>query len=922
MPGPRTPAFLGRAHERVELDTLLAKARHGGGSALVIRGEAGIGKTALMRYCARQAFGFQVREIAGVESEMELPFAALHQLCAPILDRLGVLPVPQQQALQVAFGLTDGNPPDPFIVGLATLGLLSEVASEQPLACLVDDAQWLDGVSKQVLGFVGRRLDAEAVLLLFAVREDADDRGFAALPSLTLGGLTEEDARELLTASVSGLLEERVGDRLIAETRGNPLALLELAGGMSQVELAGGIAGNSSLSGRLHDHYLRRIQDLPEPTRLFLLLAAADPTADAALVWRAGHALGLGRHEAATAESAQLLIIDTLVRFRHPLVRSAAYAAGSPERRQMVHQALAEATDPLADPERRLSHRAAAATAPDEDIAAELEQAAGRAEARGGISAAAGLLQRSVALTEQPGLRADRALAAALAHLQAGSLQTAGALVAEAEADAGTDLQRALVTRLRGRIAWASSSEPSAPVQLLKAATRLDELDPVLARETYLDAWVASLVAGRLAEPGGRLPEVSRAALRSNPTPASSAEPAELLLHGLASLINGGIAAATPSLRRAVDAFLDDPDPAWFQKGGHLVPTSASLLWDFDSGATLSRRWVEHARASGALAPLVGALGVHEFITAWRGDLEAATALRDEGDAIAEATGTRMFPLGAALLAAYRGRPGEALPVIEATAAAAIDRGEGISSQAAHWTEAILRNGLGQYVEAMTAAERAVDETYLPQFTLWVLAELIEAAVRAGKRDVAERALRRLSEHGAEGDWVLGLEARCRALLADGANAEQLFTEAIDRLGRTAMRPDFARALLLHGEWLRREQRPTDARDRLRQAHELFTAMGAEAFAERARRELAAAGEKIRKPKSPAATGLTAQEEHIARLARDGRTNPEIGAELFISARTVEWHLRKIFIKLGITSRRALREALPAPAGGASASKR
>jgi ATP/maltotriose-dependent transcriptional regulator MalT len=725
-------------------------------------------------------------------------------------------------------------------------------------------------------------------------------------------GLTEGDARELLTASVPGRLEGRVRDRLIAETRGNPLALVELAEGLGQADLAGGFVVHNRLSGQLHDHYLRRIAGLPEPTRLFLALAAADPTADAALVWRAGRALGVGRDEAAGAEAEQLLAIDTFVRFRHPLVRSAAYSAASPDQRRAVHQALAEATDPVADPEHRLSHRAAAAIAPDDAIAAELEQAAGRVEARGGRTAAAGFLQRSAALTGQPGRRADRTLAAAMAHLQAGSLPAASALVAEAAADAQTDLQRALVARLRGQIGWASVQGPSAPVQLLRAAIQLDVLDADLARETYLDAWGASLVAGRLSVPDGYLPEVSRAALRSNPDPGPTAQPEAFLLHGLATLIVDGLEAAGPNLRRAVDGFLEDPDPAWFQKGANLVSTAAVLLWDFDGWAELSSRWMDHARASGALAPLVSALSVHELVAAWRGDLDVAAALRDEGDVLAEAIGTRMFPLGAALLAAYRGRPDEAVPLLDTIAAEAAERSEGISSQSAHWAEAVLYNGLGQYAEAVAAAERTVDETYLPQVTWWVLPELVEAAVRTGKRDLAETALRRLAGNTHGSDWALGLTARCRALLAEGPEAEQLYHEAIERLGRTRLRPESARTALLYGEWLRREQRLTNARDQLREAYELFTAMGAEAFAERARRELAAAGEKVRTPESQAVTDLTSQEEHIARLARDGRTNPEIGAEMFISARTVEWHLRKIYLKLGITSRKGLRGALPA----------
>jgi DNA-binding CsgD family transcriptional regulator/tetratricopeptide (TPR) repeat protein len=894
----------------------MGRTRQGNGSVLVIQGEAGIGKTGLLRYCARQATGFRVLEVSGVESEMELPFAALHQLCGPFLDRISTLPAPQQQALQVVFGLADGSPPDPFLLGLATLGLLAEAAAEQPLACLVDDAQWLDSVSKQVLAFVGRRLNAESVFLLFAIREDPEEHGFDALPRLAVTGLTEDDARELLAAAVPGRLEGRVRDRLIAETRGNPLALVELAGGMSPADLAGGLAGPGPLSGGLHDHYLRLISDLPEPARLFLALAAADPTADAALVWRAARTLGLGWDAAATVEAEQLLTIGPLIYFRHPLVRSAAYAAASPAQRRDVHRALAEATDPQADPDRRLSHRAAAASAPDEDIAAELEQAAVRAEARGGRTAAAGFWQRSAALTGDPGRRADRTLAAALAYLQAGSIQSAAALVAEAAAHVQTDLQRSLVARLRGQIGWASFPGPSAPVQLLRSAIQLDELDAGLAREAYLDAWGASLVAGRLSEPDGLLPAVSHAALRSVPDPGPSAEPETLLLNGLATLIVDGLDAAGPHLRGAVDAFLADPDPAWFQKGANLVSTAAALLWDFDSWAELSSRWTEHARASGALVPLVSALSVHELVAAWRGDLETAAALRDEGDALAEAMGTRMFPLGAALLAAYQGRPAEAVPLLATIAAEAVERSEGITAQSAHWAQAILHNGLGQYTEALAAAEVAVDETYLPQLTWWVLPELVEAASRTGRLDLAERACARLAGSTYGSEWALGLTARCRALLAEGPEAERLYQEAITRLGRTPLRPESARALLLYGEWLRREQRPGDARNRLREAHDVFAAMGAEAFADRARRELDATGEKVGPPSPQTTSGLTSQEEHIARLARDGRTNSEIGAELFISARTVEWHLRNVYSKLGIASRKGLRAALPVHAGG------
>ncbi len=879
----------------------------------MIRGEAGIGKTALMQYLARQASGCQVRQVAGVRSEMDLPFAVLHQLCAPVLDRITALPDPQQEALRIAFGLARGNAPDRFLVGLATLSLLSEVAAELPLVCLVDDAQWLDEASSQVLGFVGRRLLAEPVLLLYALRDEADERLMPALPEMTLGGLTETDARALLRAVVPGRLDERVRDRIIAETHGNPLVILELARRTPEAELGGGFADSTkgSLSDQLQSHYVRRVEALPEQTQCLMLLAAADPTGNETLLWRAARSLGLDHDAANAAQAQQLLEMGTPVRFRHPLIRSAAYAAGSPEGRRTVHEALAAATDAQTDPERRVWHLAAAATGHDEGVAAALEEAATRTQARAGLAAAAAFLQRSAALTAEPERRASRALAAAHAHLHAGALDTALALVAQAEADAVTDLQHGRVQRLRAQIAWVSSPRPVAPVELVQAAARLEPLDPELARDTYLDAWLASFVAGRLAEAGGQLPEVCAAA-RSAVQVTQSHQPSDLLLDGLATVVTDGLAAAAPSLRRAVDGFLDDPDPGWLKWGGSLVSAAAMSLWDFDNLARVSARQVELARASGALAPLTIALSVHGMTAAWRGDLDEATSLLAEGVAVAEATGTHMFPGGSLLLAAYRGRPSEASPLMATTVSNATARGEGIFSQFAHWTAAILHNGLGHYSEALVAAEEAVEETDAPHRTSCVLPEVVEAAVRSGNPDLANDAMTQLSGSTIAGsDWASGIEARCHALLSDGQGAEQLYSYAIERLGRTPLRPELARAQLLYGEWLRRQNRRTDARQQLRTAYELFTSMGTEAFAERARRELVATGGTVRKREPGAESGLTPQEEHIARLARDGRTNPEIGAELFLSARTVEWHLSKIFTKLGITSRRGLHDAMP-----------
>jgi len=922
MAAPGTPAFRGRARERQAVDGLLNRVRGGASAVLVIRGEAGIGKTALMRHCARQAAGCRLVQVDGVESEMKLPFAALHQFCRPMLSGLAALPEPQQRAVQVAFGLAAGPAPDRFVVGLAVLSLLAAFAVARPLVCLIDDAQWLDEASSQVIGFVGRRLLAEPVGLLFAVREAADERLFPGLPTLTIEGLTDEDARALLTAAVPGHLDQRVSARIIAETGGNPLGLLELAREMTEAELAGGFAGprqpslSNHLQSQLQDLYLRRIRVLPGPVQQLMLLAAADPTGDATLLWRAAGTLGLGPSAVMPAAAEQLLNIGSQVRFRHPLVRSAAYVAGSPEDRRAAHLTLAAATNARTDPERRLWHLAAAATGPDEDIAAALEQAAAEIQARAGLAASAAFLERSVLLTAEPRRRADRALAAALANLHAGTFDIALGLLAQAEAHAVDDLQRARVEQLRGQIEWRSVTGRDAPVMLLRAAKRLESLDVALARETYLYAWLSSAVAGPFAGPGGLLLEVSRAA-QAAPRPGRDPRPGDLLLEGLTTMIVQGRSAAEPRLRRAVAAFLGDQVSGEDRlQWGILAQVASMGVWDFGSWLALSARDVEFARASGALAPLFVALQARGMVATLCGDFETATSLAAEIDVVNEVTGIRLAATCDLLLAGYRGRPAEAAPLFAATTEDAMARGEGFAVQNANWSEAVLSNGLGRYAEALAVAESATEETSLPYITQWILPELIEAAVRTGRTEAAREALERLSAMTAiEGsDWAKGLEARSRALLSAGRDADHWYAEAVERLGRTPLRPELARARLLYGEWLRRENRRIDARHQLHAAYELFTAIGAEAFAERARRELLATGEKVRKREVDTYGQLTPQEEYIVRLARDGRTNREIAAELFLSTRTVEWHLREVFAKLGITSRRELHDVLARPA--------
>jgi DNA-binding CsgD family transcriptional regulator len=915
----RPPAFRGRTSERQILDRLMEHVRRGASAVLVVRGDAGIGKSALLRYGVRQAAGFQVAQVAGVESEMELPFAGLHQLCAPMLERLGALPEPQRHAIGVALGLSSGDPPDRFLVALAALGLLAEAAAERPLLCLVDDAQWLDGASGQVLGFIARRLLAESVLMLFAVRQPTDDQQFVGLPELQLQGLADQDAQALLATVIPGRLDDRVRDRIIAETRGNPLALLELPRGMTAAELAGGFAlpDGRDLSGQIEDHYLRRVGALPDDTQQLMLLAAADPTGDATLLWRAAQMLGTGREAATPAQTQQLLEIGARVHFRHPLVRSAVYRVAPQQDRQAVHLALAAATDPQVDPDRRAWHLAAAAPGPDEDVASELERSAGRAQAHGGLAAAAAFLERSVMLSRDAARRTNRALAAAQANLHAGAFDVALGLLATAEAGALDDFQRARLDLLRGQIAFASSVGSDAPPLLLQAAKRLESLDAELARETYLDAWGAALFAGRLASAGSLL-EVSRAA-RSGPPATDPPRPSDLLLDGLALLITEGRARSAPMLRRASAAFAadgvsTDENFRW----GWLTTVPCNVLWDDETWHAINTRQLQLARDAGALARLPIDLTAFAILVTWRGDFATAVDVIAEADAVTEATETHIAPYSAMLLAALRGREHDALALIEATINDANAGGQGIGVQYAQWVAAILFNGLGRYEPALAAAQVASDDTPELFLSAWALPELIEASSRSGKTSLGVGALERLAEATAAAgtEWALGVEARSRALLSDGDAAEDSYREAIGHLSRTRLRPELGRAHLLYGEWLRRRNRRVDAREQLRTAHDMLAAMGMEAFADRARHELLATGETVRRRREDTRDELTPQEEQIARLARAGHTNTEIGAQLYISARTVEWHLRKVFTKLGISSRKGLHEALPIRARG------
>ncbi|MEV6180348.1 AAA family ATPase [Streptomyces sp. NPDC052015] len=921
-------ALRGRGRELAALERVLATARAGSSAVLVLRGEAGIGKTALLDHAERRAVGFRVVGVAGVESEMELPFAALHQLCSPMLGRLDRLPPPQRDALSVAFGLREGEASNRFLVGLAVIGLLAGAAGDRPLACLVDDVQWLDDGSLQVLAFVARRLMAEPVALIFAVRDAHDDRGLAGLPELAVEGLSEPDARALLTSAVRVPLDPLVRDRIVAEAHGNPMALLTLPRALAPAELAGGfwLPGTRPVASCIETAFHQRFRSLPQDSRRLLLIAAAEPTGDVDLLWRAAGLQEIPADAAAPPESAGLVEFGTRVRFHHPLVRSAIYQRTSAPDRRAAHRALAEATDPHLDPDRRAWHRAHAAARPDESAAADLERSACRAQGRGGAAAAASFLRRAAELTPDPARRVTRALAAAQAEIDAGGAVHAHNMLATAEAGPLDELQRARLERLRARLVFSQVRGSDAPRLLLDAAHRLAPLDAVLARDTLLEAVGAAVFAGRLSTgPGQR--QVAEAA-RTGPPPSSPPRMVDVLLDAMAGLIIDGHAVGVDALRRALHVVREEQrsgateaDRRWLWLAFRVIPEPlAPELWDDEAWQELATGAVGIAREAGALAVLPMALTYQACFHAHAGDFDTAAGLIDEATAISEATGGTPMMYTSLVLAALRGQESQALDLIGTTAEEVVSRGEGRSLGLAEYATAVLYNGLGRYEDALAAAQRVCQYEDLGFFG-WALVELIEAAARSGQPETAASALEKLAERTrASGtDWALGTEACSRALLSDDRDADAadaLYREAIERLERCRVTVHLARARLLYGEWLRRQNRRQDSRAQLRSAYGTFSRIGADGFAERARRELLATGETVRKRTVGATSELTGQEAQIARLARDGHTNSEIGAQLFISPRTVEWHLGNVFTKLGISSRRQLRSVLSTPERG------
>jgi DNA-binding CsgD family transcriptional regulator len=911
-------SLFGRRSECDRLSRLISDIQAGKSRVLVLHGEAGIGKTALLEFLVERAAGFEIIRAAGVESEIELPYAGLHFLCRPYLDRVASLPSSQRDALETAFGLCTGAPPDRYMVGLAVLTLLSELAEARPLICVVDDAQWLDRTSADSLEFVGRRLAADSVALVFATRDSGDEPPLGGLPDLVLRGLDIDDARALLRRAVPVTLDPRVRDRILAEARGNPLALLELPRELSAPELVfggtSGSLGDRSLTARLEKGFERQSASMPEASRALLLLAAAEPVGDVPLLWRAAERLGLGRDAATAPQAAGLIQLSDHVQFRHPLVRSAVYHSAPPSLRRQVHDALASVIDPEVDPDRRAWHRARAALGPDEQVAAELQNCASRAAEMGGLASAAAFLHSAVTMTPDPAARAQRALEAAQAKATAGLPADAEQLLAIAEAGPTDELGQARIDLVRASIAYNSSHGSDALPLLMAGARRLEVIDRAMARATYLEAMSAAIFAGRLAGgPTVGLRQVADA-IRAVPSPEVPSR-ADLLLDGNALLHSAGYAAAVPMLREAVAAF-DVDDLSMGEALGSLwsAAVAALDLWDDNRWAALSQRHLQVVRQAGALSLLPLGLVSRAMHDIYSGNLDNAQALVDEMSWVAEVTGgaSTITRLPESCLAAMRGHEQQADALMNDALAEALALGQGLGLDVINAGRALLNNSLGRYEAALAAARKVCDDPIQTPPIRWALPELIEAAVRSGRPDLARAALEHLAEmtQCSGTDYALGVTAAKAALLLDGTAAEESYREATDRLGRTRMRLDLARAHLLYGEWLRRKSRRVDARSELQSAHEMFAAMGSEGFAERAGRELLATGATVRQRTVETRNELTPQEVQIAILARDGLSNSEIASRLFLGPRTVEWHLRKVFVKLDIRRRGQLSVAL------------
>ena len=904
--------LLGREHERATLDDLIAGMREGSGRSLVLYGDAGMGKTRLLEAAVDAAAGTPAMWITGVEAERELGFAGLHRLLRPLLVNRSALPRSQRDALGSAFGIDDSPPGEPSTVALASLTLLADASRQHGLICVIDDAQWLDDESLSALAFVGRRLSADRLAILFGVRSaDAPGGQLAGIPSMPVGGLEPDAASELLAMQVDVDVEPELARRIVEETGGCPLALLELASELTDDELRDGRAAGVPLpiGRRLEEHYLHKIRSLDDESQVFLLVAAAESSGDAPLVRAAAAALGAGRAAEETAVRCGLVTVerDGAVRFRHPLVRSAVYGGAPADLRRRVHSAIAAQIDGDLDPDRRVRHLAEAARGLDDAVADELEEAAARARHRGSFSTEAGFLQHSARFTSDPHRRVARMLSAANAEYEAGRLSRVDLLLQQVRPLLTDPLHAAEATRLEAFGARRRNLQ-GAPRMLLAAARAFIPVDLDRARSALLDALHAALITQQHMT-GTSLDEIGRVALAHPSEHPDRPSMTDLQLDAVAVLVTSGQRAAAPLLQRAAEALLHDPAAPSFTDA-YIGVTITNELWDDSTQSRWCDRVYTSARERGVLGPLRSVLNAMARYETRTGRFSTAEGHYDEAAVIEAASGgvpevTEQFKCD---LYAWRGQ--EAETVAASTMLTQLGHAVGAANFEHIAQVALARLALsqGRYADVIEAIRPIVDAD-APGFACQVLAMGVEAGVRADDEMMAAECLRRLEERAPAAGTPLGLGhlAWARALSARAADeADRSYREAIALLEATSIATDLAHAHLLYGEWLRRENRRHDARRELRSAHEQFSRMGADEFARRARTELAATGETPRRRSVETQFQLTPQEANVARLAATGATSPEIGSRLFISASTVDYHLRQVYRKLGISSRREL----------------